>query len=87
MATVWIKINLYISYWVPRNNIFIVSNSLQLHGLYSPWNSTGQNTGVGTLSLLQGILPIQGSNQVSTMVGRFFPSWATREALSIDSNN
>ena len=32
------------------------------HGLYSPWNSPGQNTGVGSLSLLQGILPTQGSN-------------------------
>ena len=40
----------------------IVSNSLRPHGLYSPWKSTGQNTGVGTLSLLQGIFPIQGSN-------------------------
>ena len=30
--------------------------------LYSPWNSPGQNTGVGSLSLLQGIFPIQGSN-------------------------
>ena len=29
---------------------------------YSPWNSPGQNTGVGTLSLLQGIFPTQGSN-------------------------
>ena len=29
---------------------------------YSPWNSLDQNTGVGSLSLLQGILPIQGSN-------------------------
>ena len=29
---------------------------------YSPWNSPGQNTGVGSLSLLQGIFPIQGSN-------------------------
>ena len=28
----------------------------------SPWNSPGQNTGVGSLSLLQGIFPIQGSN-------------------------
>ena len=27
------------------------------HGLYSPWNSPGQNTGVGSLSLLQGNLP------------------------------
>ena len=40
----------------------ITSDSLQLHGLYSPWNSPGQNTGVGSLSLLQGIFPTQGSN-------------------------
>ena len=32
------------------------------HGLYSPWNSQSQNTGVGSLSLLQGIFPTQGSN-------------------------
>ena len=35
----------------------VVSDSLQPHGLYSPWNSPGQNTGVGSLSLLQGIFP------------------------------
>ena len=35
----------------------VMSDSLQLHGLYSPWNSPGQNTGVGSLSLLQGIFP------------------------------
>ena len=40
----------------------VVSNSLRLHGLYSPWNSPGQNTEVGSLSLLQGIFPTQGSN-------------------------
>ena len=40
----------------------VLSNSLQLHGLYSPRNSPGQNTGVGNLSLLQGIFPTQGSN-------------------------
>ena len=28
----------------------------------SPWNSPGQNTGVGSLSLLQGIFRTQGSN-------------------------
>ena len=33
------------------------------HGLYNPWNSPGQNTGVGSLSLLQGIFPTQGSNR------------------------
>ena len=36
-------------------------DSLQVE-LYSPWNSPGQNTGVGSLSLLQGIFPYQGSN-------------------------
>ena len=41
----------------------VVSHSLRLHGLYSPWNSSGQNTGGGSLSLLQGIFPIQESTQ------------------------
>ena len=39
-----------------------MSNSLQTQGLYSPWNSPGQNTGIGNFSLLQGIFPTQGSN-------------------------
>ena len=40
----------------------VVSDFLWPHGLYSPWNSPGQNTGVGSLSLLQGIFPTQGLN-------------------------
>ena len=40
----------------------VVSDSLQPSGLYSPWNSPGQDTGVGSLLLLQGIFPTQGSN-------------------------
>ena len=32
------------------------------HGLYSPWNSPGQNTGVGSRSRLQGNFPTQGLN-------------------------
>ena len=40
----------------------VVSNSLRPHGLYSPWNSPGQNTAMGSLSLLQGTFPTQGSN-------------------------
>ena len=39
-----------------------MSDSLRPHGLYSPCNSPGQNTGVGSLSLLQGIFLTQGSN-------------------------
>ena len=59
----------------------VVSDSLQPHRLYSPWNSPGQNTGVGHLSLLQGIFPTQGSNLVSCIAGRFFTFSATREDL------
>ena len=39
-----------------------MSVSLQALGLYTPWNSLGQNTGVGSLSLLQRIFPTQGLN-------------------------
>ena len=39
-----------------------MSDSLQPHRLYSSWNSLGQNTGVGSCSLLQGIFPTQGLN-------------------------
>ena len=40
----------------------VVSDSFRPHELYSPWNSPGQDTGMGSLSLLQGIFPTQGSN-------------------------
>ena len=40
----------------------VVSDSLRPHGLYSPWNSPCQNTGVGSLSLLQGVFPTQELN-------------------------
>ena len=40
----------------------VAPNSLWPHGLCTSWNSLGQNTTVGSLSLLQGIFPTQGSN-------------------------
>ena len=36
--------------------------TLRSHGLYSPWNSPGQNIGVCSLSLLQGIFPNEELN-------------------------
>ena len=39
-----------------------MSDSSRPHGLYSTWNSPGQNTGVSSLSLLQGIFPTQELN-------------------------
>ena len=40
----------------------VLSDPSQPHGLYSLWNSPGQNTRMGSLSLLQGHFPTQGSN-------------------------
>ena len=55
----------------------VVSHSLRPHGLCSPWNSPGQNTGVGSLSFLQGISQPRDQTQVSSIEGGFFTSWAT----------
>ena len=40
----------------------VVSDSLRPHRLYSPWNSPGQNAGVGSHSLFQRIFSTQRSN-------------------------
>ena len=48
---------------VPSGSLWKISGKGVQGGLYSPWNSLGQNTGVGSLSLLQGIFPTQESNQ------------------------
>ena len=56
LFTQWV--NSKISEWSESRSL--MSNSLQPHGLYSPWHSPGQNTGVGSLSLLQGDLPNPG---------------------------
>ena len=48
--------------WRESESHSVMSNSLWPHRLYSPWNSSGPNTGVGSLSLLQQIFPTQKSN-------------------------
>ena len=53
----------------------------EAHGLYGPWNSPGQNTGVGSHSHLQGIFPTTDQTHVSHIAGGFFTSWTIREAL------
>ena len=52
-------------------NIFMVSIKSESRSVtsesfttHSPWNFPGQNTGMGSFSLLQGIFPMQGSNPV-----------------------
>ena len=43
----------------------VAQSCLRPLGLYSPWNSPGQNTGVGSLFLLQRIFPTQELNRGS----------------------
>ena len=50
----------------------VVSDSVRPRGLRParlpcPWDSPGKSTGEGSHSLLQGIFPTQGSNQVLTL--------------------
>ena len=49
-------------WFFPSESCSVVSDSLRPQGLDSPWNSPGQNTGVGSGSLLQGIFPSPGLN-------------------------
>ena len=55
-----LKLSKTLSEW--SESCSVVSDSLWPHRLYNPWNSPCQNTGVGSLSLLKGIFPTQGSN-------------------------
>ena len=60
-------------------------HGLQPASLHCPWNSPGNNTGVGYHFLLQGIFLTQRSNRVSCISysGRqILYRWATWEALS-----
>ena len=52
------QINL--SPWRESESCSVVSDSLRPHGLYSPWNTPGQNPGVDSLSLSPGDLPNTG---------------------------
>ena len=61
----------------------VMSNCLQPHGLYSPWNSLGQNIAVDSHPLSKWSSQPKDQTQVSHIAGGFFTSWATREA-SVD---
>ena len=65
----------------------VASDSLRLLGLYSPWDSPGQNTGVGNLSFSRGSSQPRDWTQVSHMADGFFTSWATREAKNTGAGN
>ena len=55
--------------------------TLQPHGPYIPWHSPGRNTGVGSLSFLQGIFPTQELKRGLLHCRRILYNWAIREGL------
>ena len=61
-----------------------MSDSLQRHGLLSPLDSLGKNTGMCYHALLKGIFSTQGLNlsllQSPGLAGVFLPTSATWEA-------
>ena len=70
--------------WKWSESHSVMSDSLWPHGLHSPRNSAGQNTGVGSLSFPRKSSQPRNRTRVSCIAGRFFTSWkekATREAL------
>ena len=70
-----------------RESCSAVSNSLWPHGLYSPWNSPCQNTGLSSLYLLQGIFATQGLNPGRLHCRQILYSWATREAQECSNSH
>ena len=62
-----------------------MSESLRPYGLYSPWDFLGQNTGVGSLFLLQGIFPTWGSNPGLSHCRRILYQLSHREAQEYES--
>ena len=57
--------------WVSES-CSVVSHSLRPHGLHSPWNSPGQNTGGGSLPFSRGSSQPRDQTQVSCIAGGFF---------------
>ena len=51
----------------------VLCDSLQPHGLYSPWNSVGQNNGVGSLFLLLGIFQPRDHTKFPTLQADSIP--------------
>ena len=52
----------------------VVSDSLRPRGLYSPWNSPGQNIGEGSLSPPPGDLPNPGIKPMSALLADSLPA-------------
>ena len=62
--------------WKSLSRVLLFATPWTIQSMEFP----GQNTGVGSLSLSRGSSQPRDWTQVSRVAGRFFTSWATREA-------
>ena len=63
----------------------VMSNSLPPQGLYSPWSSPGQNTGVGAYPFFRGSSQPRNQTRVSHIAGVFFTTMPSGKPQSINS--
>ena len=75
IVTVYVSIS---QVWSWSESRSVVSSSLWPHGLYSPWDSPGQDWVAFLFS--RGSSQLRDWTQVSCIAGGFFTSWATRKA-------
>ena len=73
--SMWIIINVK---WNESHSV--ISDVLWPHGLYSPWNSPGQNTGVVAFPFSRGSSQPRDWTEVFHIAGGFLTSLATMEA-------
>ena len=66
--------------WSESESRSVMFDSLQPHELYSPWNSPGHNTEVGSLSFSRESSQPRDRTQVSLIFGRILTTWGTMEA-------
>ena len=66
-----------------KGKVSVLSDSLRPHGLYSPWNSPGQNTGLGSLSSSRGSSQPRYWTLSPTLQVDSLPTELIREALKV----
>ena len=72
--------------WVSES-CSVMSDSLQPHGLYGPWNSLDQNTEWVAFPFSRGSSQPRDQTYVSCIAGRFFTSWATGKPITLMTDN
>ena len=69
------SIGLFVHWWNGSESCLVMSYSLKSYGLCSPWNSLGQNTGVGSQPFSSRSSWPRNQTRVSCIAGGSFTNW------------